>query len=69
MRAPEDHLGNRILQNRISGIPPKMGLGTRMSDPDVYVVVWAATHSAETCLAGIQVSMAYSLSPKIHREL
>ena len=31
----------RILQPLISGIPHVLGLGTRMSDPHVFVVFWA----------------------------
>ena len=31
----------RILQSMVSGIPLILGLGTRMSDPYVYVVFWA----------------------------
>ena len=31
----------KTLQNMISGIPLILGLGTRMSDPHVYVVFWA----------------------------
>ena len=40
-RGPKDHINIRILQTMISGIPLILGLGTRMSDPYVYVVLWA----------------------------
>ena len=39
--APKVHMNIRILQTLISGIPLILGLGTRMSDPYVYVVCWA----------------------------
>ena len=45
-RAPKDHINIRILQTMISGFPLKLGLGTRMSDPCVYVVFWAPKVSA-----------------------
>ena len=41
IRAPTDHINVRILQNMISGSHLTLGLGTRMSTPSVYVVVWA----------------------------
>ena len=37
-RDPRDHIHIRILQTMISGTPLILGLGARMSDPDVYVV-------------------------------
>ena len=40
-RGPKDYINIRILQTMISGIPLILGLGTRMSDPYVYVVLWA----------------------------
>ena len=40
-RAPKDQTNIRILQTVISGIPLILGLGTKMSDPYVYVVFWA----------------------------
>ena len=40
-KAPKDHINIRILQIMISGIPLILGLGTRMSCPYVYVVLWA----------------------------
>ena len=39
--AQKDHINIRILHAMISGIPLVLGLGTRLSDPFVYVVVWA----------------------------
>ena len=41
IRAPKDHINMRITQNMISGIDPVYGLSTRISDPYVYVVLWA----------------------------
>ena len=40
-RGPKDHINIRILQSMICGFPLILGLGTRMSDPYVYVVFWA----------------------------
>ena len=40
-RAPKDHINIRILPTMVSGIPLVLGLGTRMSDPYVYVAFWA----------------------------
>ena len=40
IRGPKDHINIRILQTMISGIPLVLGLGTRMSDPYVYLVLW-----------------------------
>ena len=40
-RDPTDHINLGILQTMSSGIPLMFGLGTRMSDPHVYVVFWA----------------------------
>ena len=40
-RAPKDYINIRILRTMVSGIPLILGLGTRMSDPCVYVVFWA----------------------------
>ena len=40
-RAPKDHIEIRILQTMISGIRLGWGLGSRLSDPFVYVVFWA----------------------------
>ena len=40
-RGPKDHINIRTLQTLISGIPLILGLGTRVSDPYVYVVSWA----------------------------
>ena len=37
-RAQRDNLNTRILQTMVSDIPLKLGLGTRISDPYVYVV-------------------------------
>ena len=37
----KDHISRGILQTMIFGIPLILGLGTRMSDPSVYVVFWA----------------------------
>ena len=37
----KDHINKRILQTMISDILVILGLGTRMSDPYVYVVFWA----------------------------
>ena len=37
-RGPTDHINTRILQTMVSGIPLLLGLGTRISDPYVYVV-------------------------------
>ena len=39
--AQKDHINIRIVHAMICGIPLVSGLGTRMSDPYVYVVVWA----------------------------
>ena len=42
LRPPENHTKNvRIAPNMILGIPLILGLGTRMSDPHVYVALWA----------------------------
>ena len=41
IRAVRDHINIRILQTMVSGFPLLWGLGTRMSDPCVYVVFWA----------------------------
>ena len=38
-RGPEGDTNIRILQTMISGIPPVLGIGTRMSDPYVDVVL------------------------------
>ena len=38
IRGPRDHINRRILQTMISGILLVLGLGTRMSDPSVYIV-------------------------------
>ena len=40
-RPPKDHINIRILETMIFGIPHSLGLGPRMSDPDVYVIFWA----------------------------
>ena len=40
-RAPKDHINMGTLHNMISGVPPSIGPGTRMSDPYVFVVFWA----------------------------
>ena len=45
-RAPNDHMNIRILHTMSSGIPPILGLGTRMSDPYVYVPLGEATSKA-----------------------
>ena len=37
--APKDHINTRILETMVSGIPLILGLGTRMPDPDVSVVL------------------------------
>ena len=39
-RAPKDHTNTRILQNQISGICPRFGLRTRMSDPFVSTILY-----------------------------
>ena len=50
VRAPKDHIHIRILPTMVSGIPLIWGLGTRMSDPSVWVVFWAP---ACGCLGGL----------------
>ena len=42
------YINIRILQNMISGSPLIWGLGTRMSDPYVYVVLWAPSTGFHT---------------------
>ena len=37
-RAPEDHANRRIIQHMISRIPPILGLGARLGDPDAYIL-------------------------------
>ena len=39
-RAPKEHTIIKILLAMVSGISFILGLGTRMSDPYVYVVFW-----------------------------
>ena len=38
-RAPKDHIDKMISQTKISGIPPILGLETRMCDPDVFTIL------------------------------
>ena len=43
-RDPNDHINIRILQTMISGIPLILGLGSRVSDPYVYIVLYRVSH-------------------------
>ena len=45
--APRDHINIRIPKTMVSGIILVLGLGTRMSDPYVYVVFWGSNQCPE----------------------
>ena len=57
-RAPKDHIKARILQTVISGIPLMLSLGTRMSDPYLYVVFWAPSLATK---GGVELHSPYFL--------
>ena len=55
---PKDHISIRMLQIMVSGILLVLGLGTRMSDPYVYVVFWTLNYAPTPRIVPL-LSMAY----------